>query len=171
MATTMMTDEEKEELEKAMNADRTPPPASLTATPAETPSSETPTLSSPPKTPTTKTSSRPLSVHSNSLVSQGEDGASTPTKSTVDKEKEALRKKEQRDKLREHEKERRKVMEARVSELTIKTIERLRPFVEAKHPGDKDDPETLVFEKKIKREAEDLKLESFGVEVGYPAFR
>jgi hypothetical protein len=72
---------------------------------------------------------------------------------------------EQKDKLREQSKERQKVMEARVTMLTAKMIERLRPFVEAKHPGDKDDPETQAFEQKMKREAEDLKLESFGVEV------
>jgi len=41
----------------------------------------------------------------------------------------------------------------------------LRPFVEAKHPGDKDDSETIAFEHRVKREAEDLKLESFGVEL------
>jgi len=37
--------------------------------------------------------------------------------------------------------------------------------VEAKNPGDKDDPETIAFEHRMKREAEDLKLESFGVEL------
>jgi len=72
---------------------------------------------------------------------------------------------EQKEKLREQERERHKVMEARVAMLTTKMIERLRPFVEAKHPGDKDDPETQAFEHKMKREAEDLKLESFGVEL------
>jgi len=41
----------------------------------------------------------------------------------------------------------------------------LRSFVEAKSPGHPDDPETKAFEQRIKREAEDLKLESFGVEV------
>jgi len=49
--------------------------------------------------------------------------------------------------------------------LTTKMMERVRPFVEAKHPGDKDDPETMAFETRMKREAEDLKLESFGVEL------
>jgi len=52
-----------------------------------------------------------------------------------------------------------------VKVLTSKLIERLRPLVEAKHPGEKDDPETKVFQDKIKLEAEDLKLESFGVEL------
>jgi hypothetical protein len=67
--------------------------------------------------------------------------------------------------MREQENERRKVMEERVAALTTKMIERLRPFVEAKDPGGKDDQETKAFEQKMMREAEDLKLESFGVEV------
>lgn len=72
---------------------------------------------------------------------------------------------EQRAKLEELDKERRKAMEERIAMLTTKLNDRLRPFVEAKHPGDKEDPETLAFEAKMKREADDLKLESFGVEV------
>ena len=60
-------------------------------------------------------------------------------------------------------------MEERVATLTAKMIERLRPFVEAKDPGGKDDQETKAFEQKMMREAEDLKLESFGVEVRFRA--
>jgi len=73
---------------------------------------------------------------------------------------------EQRKKLKELEEERKKALEERVKSLTTKLVERLRPFVEAKHPGDQNDPETKIFQEKIQREAEDLKLESFGVEVG-----
>jgi hypothetical protein len=72
---------------------------------------------------------------------------------------------EQKAKIQELEKERRKAMEARIIMLTAKLIDRLRPYVEAKKPGDKDDAETLAFEAKMRREAEDLKLESFGVEL------
>ncbi|KAI6041240.1 X-domain of DnaJ-containing-domain-containing protein [Pisolithus marmoratus] len=72
---------------------------------------------------------------------------------------------EQRKKLMELEEERRKALEERVKSLTAKLIERLRPLVEAKHPGDPDDPETKIFQEKVKLEAEDLKLESFGVEL------
>jgi hypothetical protein len=39
--------------------------------------------------------------------------------------------------------------------------------VDAKNPGDQHDQETKVFEARIRTEAEDLKLESFGVEVSY----
>ena len=56
-------------------------------------------------------------------------------------------------------------MEARVKMLTEKLIERIRPFVDAQHPGDLNDPETVAFQEKMLREADDLKLESFGVEV------
>jgi len=54
-----------------------------------------------------------------------------------------------------------------VDMLSKKLIDRIRPFVDAKHPGDASDPETLAFTEKIKQEADDLKLESFGIEVLY----
>ena len=72
---------------------------------------------------------------------------------------------EQKKKLEELDKERKKAMEERVALLTKKLKERIRPFVEASNPGAEDDPETIAFTDKMKREAEDLKLESFGVEV------
>jgi len=72
---------------------------------------------------------------------------------------------EQKKKLHELEEERKKVLEERVNTLTAKLIDRLRPLVEAKHPGDDDDPETIAFREKVRLEAEDLKLESFGVEL------
>ena len=56
-------------------------------------------------------------------------------------------------------------MEERVKKLTEKLIERIRPFVDAEKPGDPNDAETIAFQKKIQLEAEDLKFESFGVEV------
>lgn len=72
---------------------------------------------------------------------------------------------EQREKLRALDEERRKTMEARVEQLAAKLIERLRPFVDAAKPGEKDDPETQAFETRMRLEADDLKLESFGVEL------
>ncbi|KAI0251799.1 X-domain of DnaJ-containing-domain-containing protein [Lactifluus subvellereus] len=44
-------------------------------------------------------------------------------------------------------------------------VERLRPFIEAKNPGAEGDPETIAWEARMRREADDLKLESFGVEL------
>ena len=72
---------------------------------------------------------------------------------------------EQRKKAEEHDRERKRAMDERIKILTTKLVDRLRPFVEAQHPGDKDDAETKAFEEKIRKEADDLKLESFGVEV------
>lgn len=51
-----------------------------------------------------------------------------------------------------------------------KLVARIRPFVDAKNPGDANDTETKAFEARIRVEAEDLKLESFGVEVSLRVF-
>lgn len=72
---------------------------------------------------------------------------------------------QQREKMRLESEERRKAMKERVKDLSQKLIERLRPYVEAKEPGGLNDPETKVWLEKIGKEAEDLKLESFGVEL------
>lgn len=197
VATTMMSDEEKAEIEKQLNGEghshpTTPPvagaahadvlPAAAKAAEASVPHSpiteSAPSATYPPAPAGPAAAARPDAPqhHSSSLVPHGEKDASpsSPSPSTQEKEKERQREvarkrnkisQEQKEKLREQERERRKVMEARVTMLTTKMIERLRPFVEAKHPGEKDDPETAAFEKKMKREADDLKLESFGVEV------
>lgn len=72
---------------------------------------------------------------------------------------------EQKAKLAALDEEKEKAREARVEQLTKNLIIRIRPFVEAKHPGDAHDAETIAFEKRTRLEAEDLKLESFGVEL------
>ncbi|KAJ7504387.1 X-domain of DnaJ-containing-domain-containing protein [Mycena galericulata] len=159
-ATTMMTDEEKAEMEKAMNEGPSTPIggagnssiSSGTGTPTRSKTTP-PTTPSPPHS----TSHTPSSITMHSE-------ADAPLASAKDKKRNKITP-EQREKLREQDKERQRVMEARVAMLTTKMIERLRPFVEAKHPGDKDDPETQAFEQRMKREADDLKLESFGVEL------
>ncbi|KAH9042302.1 X-domain of DnaJ-containing-domain-containing protein [Lactarius hengduanensis] len=66
---------------------------------------------------------------------------------------------EQREKLVAHERERKRALEVRVRTLTDKLTERLRPFVGAKNPGGPGDPETAVWEARMRREADDLKLE------------
>ncbi|TXT04842.1 hypothetical protein VHUM_03925 [Vanrija humicola] len=72
---------------------------------------------------------------------------------------------EQKAKLDALEEEKDKERKARIEELSKKLIARIRPFVDAKNPGDINDPETKAFEARIRTEAEDLKLESFGVEL------
>ncbi|TNY24400.1 X-domain of DnaJ-containing-domain-containing protein [Rhodotorula diobovata] len=53
----------------------------------------------------------------------------------------------------------------RVETLAQKLRDRVRPLVEARNPGDKDDPETRRFAERMQEEARDLAMESFGVEL------
>lgn len=187
VATTMMTEEEKAEMEKEMNEAgvgggvATPPsrPVSgaASAEPASTPATETPTnpttAAPQPQHPTTNGTTASSHLH---VVSSPSPAPSSTTGSNSADVNRATSPKgkgkgasklspEQKKKLQDLEDERRKNMQARVETLRVKLVERLRPFVEAKHPGEKEDPETKAFEAKMKREADDLKLESFGVEV------
>jgi len=90
------------------------------------------------------------------------NGTVSPTATKEGKDAKAKRKltPEQREKIEAIERERREKMKIRVDELSVKLIERLRPFVDGTHEG-----ELQTWEAKIKTEAEDLKLESFGVEL------
>ncbi|KAG8887474.1 hypothetical protein FRB98_009555 [Tulasnella sp. 332] len=89
-------------------------------------------------------------------------GAQTPA---LDKKGRPKMTPEQRKKIEEMETKRKKDMQERVDMLAKKLIDRIRPFVDAKHPGVATDPETVAFTEKIKQEADDLKLESFGIEL------
>lgn len=202
VATTMMTEEERSELERGLNtpsgeaglkANGHGAAVSGVATPTAQPTESTPTPapaapqpqhattdtlhpdnqgantaasgqslvhapSPSPGTPDSKSTSSG-GAGAGSAVAEG-SGAATPSK-----KKRSKLSPEQKLKLQEIEDERRKNMEERITLLSKKLAERLRPFVEAKHPGEDDDPETIAFKEKMKREAEDLKLESFGVEL------
>ncbi|KIM44664.1 hypothetical protein M413DRAFT_442619 [Hebeloma cylindrosporum] len=181
VATTMMTDEEKAEVERQMNSNPSSPAAAVGSNPttpsttlptASTPSVPVPPATTPEKHPdgadsTPTSSALPTSAsHTSHMVPHGSPVTSaTLADKEAEKQEAARRKAEQREKLREHDKARRKAMEARIAMLTKKMIERIRPFVEAKEPGGKDDPESNAFTERMKREVEDLKLESFGVEL------
>jgi len=180
MAHTMMTEEEKAELEKEMNGGSSP--VSGATSPSAIHSEAAPAAPAP----VSASNSRPASP-----LKHASPSTSTPTpgshfsitdpnitipleseenpKSSSSKEKDPKKRPkmtpEQKAKLQELDKERHKAMEERIARLTQKLIDWLRPFVEAKHPGDKDDPETIAFEDRMRREADDLKLESFGVEL------
>lgn len=187
VATTMMSDEEKAEMEKELNEGRgpaspspaAPPHGVMPTSPATSPAAATPATSTPgeaaataPATASaangTSTSLTPSPMPSpgdeQKNLDQKNVAAGAHTHKDKDKRKSKLTP-EQKKKLQELEDERRKNMEERINTLAKKLVDRLRPFVHAKRPGDKDDPETLQFEAKMKLEADDLKLESFGVEV------
>ena len=179
VATTMMTEEEKAEMERELNEGRGPSSSS----PSTPPHGVMPTPS--PGAATHNGTASPPRKSTEAASGAAHDGALTPSPATTPgeggdqkhlasssasahKEKDKKKPKitpEQKKKLQELEEERRKNMEQRIESLTAKLVDRLRPFVHAKHPGDKDDPETRQFEAKIRQEADDLKLESFGVEV------
>ncbi|AFR92460.2 hypothetical protein C343_00330 [Cryptococcus neoformans C23] len=72
---------------------------------------------------------------------------------------------EQKAQLEALEKKQDEEKQKRIETLQDKLVQRIRPFVDAKNPGDINDAETKAFENRIRIEAEDLKLESFGVEM------
>lgn len=72
---------------------------------------------------------------------------------------------EQKQKAYEEEKKSWEEKRQRVETLAQKLRDRVRPFVEASNPGDKDDPETKRFAERMRDEARDLAMESFGVEL------
>ena len=193
VASAMMTAEEKEELEREINKQTptltpagehpstpavtanttTTPRASTDGTAHATPAPESGPAPEPNSAPTTSTpASRPVSTVSPTSPSEGptppQSGASTPKPATEGRKGKSKLTPEQKQKIDEIATERDEAMIKRIAELTDKLKERLRPFVEAHEPGGKSDPETLAFEARMKREAEDLKLESFGVEVCWP---
>jgi len=146
VATTMMTDEERAEVEKQMNAGNSNGASHLTSTPHVDTEANPKATGSDEKPPT--------------------DGAESPThEHSPGGKKRPKITPEQKKKLEEMEAQRKKVMEERVDALTKQLIERLRPFVDAERPGVGDDAETRKFHDIMKREAEDMKLESFGVEL------
>lgn len=138
----LMTDEERAEAEAALRGDKPSEPGKVEEGTGKT----------------------------NAAEGEGATGSSEGSTEVehAKKEKEKAHKSltpEQKAKLEELDKKREADAEKRVEDLAEKLKSRIRPFVEAKRPGDKDDPETQIFEKKMREEAEDLKLESFGVEL------
>jgi X-domain of DnaJ-containing len=185
VANTIMTDEEKAEVEGAASANHISASASAPATTsAPTDNSH---ANGPAHAAADATSSGTGGQPSNSLVhhASSDDAAgpstssstpptpaspnhptttsSTPTPHSAKKRPKLTP--EQREKLAVHERERKRALEVRVRTLTEKLVDRLRPFVEAKNPGANGDPETAAWEARMRREADDLKLESFGVEL------
>ncbi|GAA5830073.1 hypothetical protein JCM3766R1_006757 [Sporobolomyces carnicolor] len=72
---------------------------------------------------------------------------------------------EQKQKAYEEERKSYEEKRKRIETLAQKLRDRVRPFVEATKPGDKDDWETKRWGERIREESHDLALESFGVEL------
>lgn len=89
-------------------------------------------------------------------------GMTDKEKELRDKEKKAGRlSKEQRDELAAFEEERRKIREERVETLSKKLIDRISVWTET----DKGKDVTEAFKEKMRLEVENLKMESFGLEI------
>lgn len=187
IATTVMSEEDKADMEREMKSrpsaqtlDSKAHPTSRPTSPVRSTKDDQPTHTTPYSVSvdqssvaetSTINSTGFLSTNASTIVpspppspSPAPEGSISSTSEQKKKGKQKLTP-EQRKKLDELEKERRKAMEERVKMLTEKLLERIRPFVEAKNPGHPDDQETVAFEKRMQLEADDLKLESFGVEV------
>jgi len=172
VAKTMMTDEEKAELEAQMKGGKTPlaspQPTPLTEHPHVDPTSinhePAPQNTAPTSSPTSEKPAASASTAATTTGPDGKptaaDGTSSPPHEAADPRRRAKMTPEQRAQLLEVERERRQAMEARVKALTDKLHERIRPFVDAT-----TEDEVKAFEKRIRSEADDLKLESFGVEL------
>ncbi|KAH9975726.1 X-domain of DnaJ-containing-domain-containing protein [Lactifluus volemus] len=191
VANTIMTDEEKAEVEAAASANHVSASTSTSASASASPPTSAHADNSHANEPAHAgaTSSGTGGQPSNLLVhhASSEDAAGPSTSSTASPtptsphhptttsssstptphqaKKRAKLTPEQREKLAVHERERKRALEVRVRTLAEKLVERLRPFVEAKNPGANGDQETAAWEARMRREADDLKLESFGVEL------
>ncbi|KAK9476359.1 X-domain of DnaJ-containing-domain-containing protein [Lipomyces japonicus] len=105
-----------------------------------------------------------LAITDGEIDKQGE--SSVPQKATKEKEKEKEKKKlgltkAQKEELEKYEKERKEAREKRVQHLTQKLIERVSVWTES----DMSDQVTEAFTKQIVYERENLKMESFGIEL------
>lgn len=88
-------------------------------------------------------------------------GLSQEEKDLKKKQKKGGLTKEQREKLEAYEKERMKKRQERVDTLTKKLLDRLSVWTET----DKGPEVTAAFQEKIRLETENLKMESFGIEI------
>lgn len=88
-------------------------------------------------------------------------GLTPEEKELKKKQKKGTLSKEQREKLEAYERERQKKREERVSMLTSKLLDRLSVWTET----DQGSAVTHAFKEKIRLETENLKMESFGIEI------
>lgn len=93
-------------------------------------------------------------------VATAAEGDSSVHKKDKDKKKAGLSK-EQREKLAEYEKERARVRQERVDALSKKLLDRISVWAET----DKGADVTKAFQEKIRLEVENLKMESFGIDI------
>ena len=130
-------------------------------------SSTAPRAASPPsRTSTPKTQGIPIRA---AIMDKSEEDARMEAQGMTDAEKELREKqkkkagltKEQREELAAYEMERKKIRDERVSNLAKKLVDRISVWTET----DKATDVTAAFKEKIHLEIENLKMESFGLEI------
>ncbi|KAF2007289.1 DnaJ-domain-containing protein [Amniculicola lignicola CBS 123094] len=147
-----------------------PPPPAYVETPAHTESAAP--SSSQPSPPTYGTSTPPpgrgLPVRA-AIMDRSEEEARLEAAGVTDAEKELREKqkkkggltKEQREELAAYELERKRIRDERVETLAKKLVERISIWTET----DRSEDLTMAFKEKIRLEIENLKMESFGLDI------
>jgi curved DNA-binding protein CbpA len=176
-------DEKEKEAEADSNTPPTappPPPYASSSTP-EAPASATPPPPPPPPPPSRPAGARTPEAASSgtstprrhlgqqAIMDKSEEEARMDAAGLTAEEKELRKKekkkggltKEQRERLEAYEKERRKIRDERVDNLAKKLVDRISVWTET----DKGPDVTKAFEDKIRLEVENLKMESFGLEI------
>jgi hypothetical protein len=145
-----------------------PPPSYAHASVAEE-SSTPPQLPPRPEERSSGTSTPRRNLGQQAIMDRSEEDARMAAAGLTAEEKELRKKekkkggltKEQQEKLEAYERERRRAREERVETLAKKLIDRISIWTET----DKRPDVTKAFEEKLKLEVENLKMESFGVEI------
>ena len=146
-----------------------PPPPSYAYASAAEESSTPPHLPPRPEERSSGTSTPRRNLGQQAIMDRSEEDARMAAAGLTAEEKELRKKekkkggltKEQQEKLEAYERERRKAREERVETLAKKLIDRISIWTET----DKRPDVTKAFEEKLKLEVENLKMESFGIEI------
>jgi hypothetical protein len=159
-------EEVKAEAEGASATDASASASTASTAPAAT--ADTPQASSEASGPGSGTSTPRRYMGQQALMDRSEEEARMDAAGLSQEEKELRKKekkkglsKEQQERLAAFEEERRKAREDRVNTLANKLIDRLSVWTET----DKGKDVTHAFEEKIRLEVENLKMESFGLEI------
>ena len=162
---------EKPEAQVPSSADKktTTGPSASVETEAPPPSYTEASAATPPPDKSSGTSTPKRRYGQQAIMDKSEEEARMDAAGLTPEEKELRKKekkkgglsKEQREKLDAYERERKKAREERVDMLSKKLVDRISVWTET----DKGPDVTKAFEEKIKLEVENLKMESFGLEI------
>jgi hypothetical protein len=165
----IQSDKEKNATAGSRTASPAPPPPSHAYASAAEESSTPPHLPPRPEERSSGTSTPRRNLGQQAIMDRSEEDARMDAAGLTAEEKELRKKekrkggltKEQQEKLDAYERERRKAREERVETLAKKLIDRISIWTET----DKRPDVTRAFEEKTRLEVENLKMESFGIEI------